>query len=308
MATKIEDIWSELRQSPTRAQRRVDPDHALDLYADFERPNRPGLVLFCEEQPADDPSLSAISIVRAQRQDGQWSLRISLEEPQLVNVFGQLCADIIETTRDMRTAASPSGAVLSRLGRWRALMQAQRGGLGDAAIKGLIGELTFLEQRVLPEIGPAAAIAAWTGPLGAEQDFRLPSGRKIEVKAIDRDAVRVHINGLGQLDGGSDPLQLAIVRLEPTGREAHGAVTLELLIDRLRAQLSAAPAALSDFEASLGFAGWREGVPAGSIVVRVSRIEIYDVDGQFPRLTRRTVPPGILEAGYDITLPPVDQT
>jgi len=97
MPTTIENLWNALRRGGSEAQRRVDAAHPLDLYADFEQPDRPGLVLFCQGKPPDAPSLKAIEIVRRQREDGRWSLRILLDEPQLLPVFAELCRDIIES-------------------------------------------------------------------------------------------------------------------------------------------------------------------------------------------------------------------
>jgi len=127
-------------------------------------------------------------------------------------------------------------------------MQADSTKLSVALLRGLIGELVVLERRVLPEFGPDDAVSAWTGPLGTPHDFQLPTGLKIEVKALNHDADRVRINGLGQLDGAGDPLQLAAVRLEDTGRDATAAITPSRQVARLRACLSEAPAALQGFE------------------------------------------------------------
>jgi len=51
MTTRIEELWTSLRRESVEAQRRVDATHPLDLYVDFEQPDRPGLVLFCDERP-----------------------------------------------------------------------------------------------------------------------------------------------------------------------------------------------------------------------------------------------------------------
>jgi hypothetical protein len=67
-------------------------------------------------------------------------------------------------------------------------MQADSTKLSVALLRGLIGELVVLERRVLPEFGPDDAVSAWTGPLGTPHDFQLPTGLKIEVKALDHDA------------------------------------------------------------------------------------------------------------------------
>ena len=129
MTMRIEDLWASLRREAMDAQRRVAAAHPLDLYADFEQPDRPGLILFCDERPNDAPPLKAIGIDRRRRQDGRWSMRIFLEEPQLLGVFAELCRDIVEFTRQNAGGAQPSGLVLSRIQRWRSLMQPQPSGL-----------------------------------------------------------------------------------------------------------------------------------------------------------------------------------
>ena len=300
---RIEELWTSLRREAVEAQRRVDATHPLDLYADFEPPDRPGLILLCDERPNDSPSLRAIGIERRHRQDGRWSMRIFLEEPRLLPVFAELCRDIIEFSRHNAGSALPSGLVLSRIERWRSLMLPEPTGLSRTEMRGLIGELLVLERELLPVLPPDQAVSAWTGPMGASQDFHLPDGRKLEVKAIDRHSDRVLINGLDQLDSGGDPLQLIVVRLEDTGIDAEGAVTVARLISRLRTHLTPAPAALQTFDILLGFAGWVDGADTDSVVVRLERIDRHNVGDTFPRLTVATVPAGITEATYEVLLP-----
>jgi hypothetical protein len=52
-----------------------------------------------------------------------------------------------------------------------------------------------LKLDVLPVNRPIDAIMAWNGPFGAAQDFTLPSGQRIEVKAVRSDATSCQING-----------------------------------------------------------------------------------------------------------------
>ncbi len=300
---RIEDLWGTLRREAVESQRRVDATHPFDLYADFEPPDRPGLILLCDERPNDAPSLQAIGIERRRREDGRWSMRVFLEQPQLLNVFAELCRDIVEFTRHSARTALPSGLVLSRIERWRNLMQPEPAGLSRSQIRGLIGELLVLETEVLSQLSADQAVSSWTGPLGTSQDFRLPDGRKLEVKAIDRHADRVKINGLEQLDSGGDPLQLVIVRLEDTGIDAEGAITAARLIARLRERLSQAPVALQAFEVLLAFVGWLDAFDSDSVVVRHERTERHDVGEEFPRLIASIVPRGVTAATYEILLP-----
>jgi hypothetical protein len=303
MPMKIEDLWHSLRREAIGAQRRVDAEHPLDIYADFEQPDRPGLLLICPNQPPDYRPLKAIRIERRVRQDGRWALRVFLEEPKLMAVFTELCRDIVDSTRVGTDPMQLATIVLARIERWRALLQADTAGLDRFALRGLIGELLVLEQRIFPLLGPVESVAAWTGPLGMAQDFHLPSGQRIEVKAVDHDSNQVLINGLSQLDGGEDALVLAVVRLEDTGRDGVNAVTVPLLVERIRAQLVEAPEPLRSFNSLLRFAGWEAADQGAQEIVRLVRIDEHDVDATFPRLIRAMVPVGVVEATYKIALP-----
>jgi hypothetical protein len=197
-----------------------------------------------------------------------------------------------------------AGAVIGRIDRWRNLLERDRGGLDDSVLRGLIGELFVLESQLLTTMTSSAAVKAWVGPHGSPQDFLLPSGLRLEVKAISRIATMVRINGLSQLDSGIDPLVLMVVRSETTGASAPGALTVPLLVSRLRSKLSSEPEALVDFDAALACVGWHDHPTHEQVALRPVSIEAYDVDGHFPRLTTASVPVGVEDVHYEIALPP----
>ena len=300
----IEQLWNDLRASSGGSrQRRIDASHPLDLYADFELPDRPGLVAVCGTRAAETRLLRALSIDQGVRTDGRWSLRIVLNEPQLLPVFAALCRDIIAYTRAGVDETRLAAAVLGRIDRWRNLFERDAAGLGESALRGLIGELLVLEAELLPALTPRDAVTAWTGPHGTPQDFLLPSGTRIEVKTIGRDAGTVRVNGLGQLDANLDPLVLMVVRAEVTGASAPGAVTVPLLVSRLRARLAQDPDAMVAFDAALACVGWHEHPSHDAFALRPVVFDAHDVDLHFPRLTRASVPDGVEDADYSILLP-----
>ena len=299
----IEELWAALRRQGGGAQRRVDARHPLDLYADFQSPDLLGLVLFTDVRPPQAPQLRAIGTEAGCRADGRWSLRLYLTEPRLLTVFAELCRDIVEFTRSGVDPRNAGGAVLARLDRWQSLLQSQSGSLSRERLRGLIGELLILEMDLIPSLGKEAAIAGWTGPFGTSQDFQLPNGERIEVKATGRTTSEVRINGLRQLDGGGDRLQLAVVRLEDTGINAPGAITARIMVKRLRETLNDAPVASATFEQLLLFVGWDDADDKDQVVVRLDRIDKYEVDDAFPRLVPSNVPQAILDVSYVIALP-----
>ncbi len=221
----------------------------------------------------------------------------------LQTVFAGLCRDIVEFTRRGVTEEAAPAVILSRVERWRRLLEGELRGLSEAELRGLIGELIILEADVMSACSPYDAVCAWTGPLGAPQDFNLPSGQRIEVKALRPGAGECRINGLGKLDSESDPLILAVVRLDSVGREAEGAMNAASLIERVRRTLAHAPPAQNEFDSRLAAAGWYEHPSHDEIMVRVVRIERYIVDSDFPKLTASTAPHGVIDADYTIILP-----
>lgn len=299
----IEAIWEQLRRQGGGAQRRVDATHPVDLYADYEPPNRPGLVVFTDAQPPQAPQYQAIEVDTRRRQDGRWSLKLTLSEPGLLTIFSQLCADIIAFSRTGIDPRRASGPILARMERWHNLLQSRSGQLGDASLKGLIGELHVLATELIPVFGKDAAIASWTGPIGRPQDFQLPNGDRLEVKTTSPNSDEVTINGLDQLDAGTERLQLLVVRAETTGAAAADVITAVSLVRRLRATLDDAPAALATFEQMLLFVGWDDTQDNDRISVRIVRIDRHEVNDAFPRLIPSNVPLGVVNAKYRVALP-----
>ncbi|NBC33547.1 MAG: PD-(D/E)XK motif protein [Alphaproteobacteria bacterium] len=302
----IEALWQSIRRGGREAQQRVDQFHPLDLYADFRLPDRPGLMLITGQRPPDHFMPRAISLESGLRNDGRWSVRMSLEVPGLLPVFAELCRDIIEALRKDVPDRRAASAFIDRIERWRLLLEKGASGLSVEQSRGLIAELTVLQTVVLPCWSREQAVAAWTGPLAMPQDFLLPDGTHMEVKAVGRNADSVRINGLQQLDAGNDVLQLLTVEMEKTGADAAGAVTVGLLVDAIRQELTEAPRAATEFENLLSFTGWSGG--GENYAVQLGSIGVYPVDVAFPRLTGSIVPRGVLDASYTIRLPRPSET
>jgi hypothetical protein len=302
----IEELWQSLRVGPNAVHRRIDATHPLELYAEFEAPDRYGLVLFTRDQPPEPRTLRSLQIDHGTRPDGLWWLRLSVQGKALQPVFAGLCRDIIAFTRTNADEHSAASIVLARVDRWQKLLEGGLRGMPISELRGLIGELVVLEADVMPLYPAIDAITSWIGPLGAAQDFRLPTGQRIEAKAVRSDATSCQIHGLDQLNAGPDPLVLAVVRLDQTGAHAEGAITATAMIHRLRDQLANDPPALNEFDSRLAAAGWHEHPDHENFAFQMLRIEHFPVSDTFPRLIRAAVPHGVLDAVYEIALPAAD--
>ena len=299
---KIEQLWGAMRELGVAAQQRVDATHTHDIYADFEPPQNIGIVVVCQTRPEEPRPMQSLMVSAGQRADRKWSFRISLQDPALEPVFAALCEDVIASTEVGVAEADLAASVARRIQHWRALLEKDTAGLGETTLQGLIGELSVLERRVLKRLALGAAVASWTGPFGAPQDFRLPSGERIEVKAVMGPATSVQINGLGQLDAGGDPLTLAVVRMQITAPTARAAVTAPGLIEWLRQSLSTEPEVRRSFDRALAALRWHDHPSHDEFAVRILGIDVYVVDESFPKLVVGTVPAGVLDANYTVAL------
>jgi len=300
--TTIDVLWDDLRSTDrTKLHRRVDDLHPLDLYAEFEPPAYPGLVLFCPVRPPEPRQMKAIAIERGQRPDGRWWLRLSLHEPSLRTVFAGLSQDIIAFTRSGVNAETAPAAILGRVERWRALLEGDRGGLSASELRGLIGELLVL-RSLLERYPLIEAVSSWNGPLGSPQDFILPDGLRIEVKTVRPDADAFRVNGLGQLDPGTAPMELRLFRLADATLEMEGAMTAAAIIDSLREQLECEPLALNEFDSRLAAMRWHDHPRHGEYAVRLAGAHRYRVADGFPRIVAADVPVGINDVSYLVEL------
>lgn len=300
----IEQLWQQLASASAQAaQIRIDAAHPLDIYADFQPPDRVGLVAICAFRPPAVRPMRVLSVEDGRRADGRWTLRVSLLERSLLPVFAALSRDIVAYTRSGVDESRLGQAVVQRLVHWRTLLDREAAGLGEATLRGLIGELLVLRDRLLPVVKPLQAIFAWRGPLGAPQDFVLPDGHRLEVKTVRAHADQVHVNGLDQLDPCGDSLTLIVVRAEDARPEAPGAVTAPGLIGEIRDLMTGEPEALAAFEVALSGLCWHDHPSHGAVALRVVRMDDYNVGSGFPRLTKADVPAGVLDVDYLIALP-----
>jgi hypothetical protein len=180
--TKMDETWAELALSNDfGGARGVDAIHPADLYAALDAQGRPGLLLVCPAEPPRHITLHAVDITIVQRADGRWNMGLWLRTAPLLPIFGQVCQDLVEVTRDVPREAT-ARALFDRLLRWKRLLEPGNAGLTLAKLRGLIGEVIVLRE-CLAKWPAAEVVDAWRGPLEEDQDFALP-GLLVEVKTV----------------------------------------------------------------------------------------------------------------------------
>lgn len=307
--TAVAEAWTALeeegRREPGWHVRRVHPAAPCEILAGLRRPDdTPGLLL---EVPVDQVPRD-LTLPRSNGfiveptllggHAGTVRFSLSLTDRSYGAVFTVLCEDIAEAAA---SAPTPRAALQNWIGRlhiWQSFMARYgSGGLSEAAVIGLVGELLFLQEELASRVGIGAAIAMWAGPHGEPNDFALPGGF-VEIKATARQAPElIEISNVDQLDDGRGRILLGHVRLRP-----DGGVTLPQLAADIRQRLAGeAPHLLAEFDGRLLAAGYL--AAHDDLYVRAyrhDRIDLFDVTGAFPRLTRSELRAGIRTCSYTI--------
>jgi hypothetical protein len=309
----VREGWSTLlREGRVEAGwhlRQIYPDAPCTLYAGIHRPGAipglilevavrevvPGLVLPRSNGFTVEPSLVGSS------SSGRARYILSLSDPAYEVVFGVLCGDVVEVAA---SADSPGDALerwINRLHVWQDFMaRFGPGGLSEAAVLGLIGELLVLQEDLVPALGARAALDTWSGPHGEPNDFALPGGF-LEVKATARQAPEViEISNASQLDDSRGALLLVLLTFtrDPAGR------TLPQFVSGLRDTfLSVAPDRVPGYERLLMAAGYVDAqAELYSTAYRLDRYDLFRVTEDFPRIRKPELMPGIRDCRYSIEI------
>ena len=304
---KLEARWDTLKTDPLHAVFQLcDASHPLDFYIGKDSDKKRLLLLVTLEAPPAIRNMRAIHIRTFKRDDGKWSLLLTLDSISLAPMFSLLCDDLIEASRNTGLPAEKSlSFVLKRLTNWRKLLERELPGLlSENEIRGVCGELLFL-HRLFEHLGKSEAVAAWVGPKKADQDFQAPDSAW-EVKTIRPSAQRVTISSELQLQITTRDIYLAVFELADCMAEESNAFTLNTLVDKVRNSLADDHDASELFEERLITAGYipRHEYDEPSLVER--SLAVFAVAAGFPCITREMLALGISLVEYDLLLTACD--
>lgn len=232
---------------------------------------------------------------------GQASVLLRTHDPRHRDLFSHIGDDLVEQLR--REPAQPVPALLQRIELWREFLHRREETFTEPRLRGLFGEVWFLAEHLLPRTVPhnhMAAIAAWTGPLGARRDFNLGEA-SLDMKTGTPGTSSVQISSIQQLSPASGTrLYLGHLILQ---RDLAGH-TLPELVDRTRLMLDSEARELLD--SRLLRAGFidadRDQAPLNDLRLIAHQFDTYAIAQGFPALTSETLPPAIVACSYTLDL------
>lgn len=300
----FEARWRSTLPHPEQATfQRVDESHPLDFYIGREPTGEWVLLLIANESRIFTSEHAAVQVHARPRQDGRCALMFRLVRTEFERLFALVCEDLVEATRSFHGQEGEVTLVMKRFNRWQRLLERNHSGLlDDTALRGLTGELIFLESQMTGPRGISGSVAAWVGPEGAERDFVF-SDHVFEVKTIRTGGESVRISSAEQLDTSPIPFHLVVVRLDEANADRDpSAFTILDLVDRIRENLVADTAASEGFEEKLAAAGfiYREEYRDRSF--RLQQLRHFRVDDTFPAIRRSALSPAIGQVNWELIL------
>jgi hypothetical protein len=301
MTDTVETRWRALLDRGEPETREVNGASPLRMVVGVSHVGRPFFAIIVSQKPGLPELTSAIEVARRYRTwDGRWTLTLELQVQSLTDAFISLVSDLAGKSA---MADSERGALkifLETLAEWQELLTARAEHMTESALRGLIAELWFgFESGAHGQLPPDVA-RSWAGPLGAAQDFQfLAPGHYFEVKSLRPSRTTVEVSSEEQLDG--DNIKLAVVTLEDVADPTDG-IILPKLVASIRSSLEDG---IDRAEFNRRFARLQvdpDDPWYAEHGYRVLRLQLLDVNDDFPALRRSQLPDAIAGAAYKVDI------
>ena len=276
---------------------RIDASHPLDIYIGIDDESHYALEFRGSFTPQNIKSSNSIGI-KQYKADSFSGLIFYLKDLDMFDTFCVFCEDIIESTNDTKDDENGYKLLVNRYYAWKKMFQTKNSILREQEIMGLIGELLFLRDFMIPTYGEDVALQSWSGQDLTHKDFSL-NDIWYEVKAINTGKPTVKISSLEQLQSTIEG-ELAVFQLEKMS-PAYDGVELNKLATGILNTLST-DENKDYFISKLFDSKFSFESVYSEFVYEVTLGERYHVTDSFPRLTRADVNEAIAKAQYDILL------
>lgn len=283
----------------THTYQRIDPDYKVNIFLGYNDDGKMSMILTENGKEERVKSSKLIDVHLKRREDHKLALSFDLQDLAYAPMFTVFCKDMIvvceRAGRDMAISSA-----LIRWKYWKEMFGKKRSQLLDKQeIKGLMGELYELKNRLIPAYGYKEAVKSWMGPLLGHKDFEIDK-TWYEVKTVNDGAVQIIISSLEQLESDIDG-HLIVVRVDETSENNEKAINLNKIVLQITDMIED-PEVLEEFRIKLDNVGYSVDPEYDSFNFVFKGSEVYTVNDEFPRLRRRDINDAIGNVKYTIII------
>ncbi|MBB6698359.1 PD-(D/E)XK motif protein [Clostridium algidicarnis] len=284
--------------------RRVDRNHHIDIFLGYNEKGFATMVIITEGNIQKIDSSRSIEVRMFNKNASEVTITFSLLDNDKETMFYKFCDDIIESSRKV-SKENCIKFIVSRWDKWRSMFKRSTNELlSENQIIGLLGELIFLRNFMIPKFGYEMSIKAWMGPEKAHKDFEI-GDTWYEVKTIRQGGLTVKISSVEQL-ASKIKGHLEVIILDITNEEVDNAISLNTYIDGIQQEIT-------EFESYYLFAeklrciGYFDDEEYNNYKFKYITTKSYSVEGDFPRILEDELKPGIVKLSYDILIKDIDE-
>jgi len=271
---------------------RVDEKHPLELLVGLNDYGQKTIRFIGDFKKINIKGTKTIEIKHFKVGDS-YIISFSLVDIEYSDLFYLFCNDLIDSSRKTKQEDGYE-FIVNRYEKWRHFGITSRKYLTENEIKGLMGELLFMNETLFDKYGISKSILAWTGTEPLKKDFSF-NDRWYEIKTISKDIVT--ISSLEQLDSHYRGF-LILFSLEKLSPDAPGFRLNELVDEILNKLLKESDKA--NFILKLVQAGFYKEEYYDQFVYRVVKSSFYEVTDDFPMIKKDILPLAIENIRYDL--------
>ena len=297
------EVYKTFREDfPSRHFIRFGENRYLSLYLGRDDDARYSFDFRGKYKPVRISSSDVIAVEQFQNGD-VYTLRFSLENNDLLEYFCTFCQDLLDSVKVTSEDESAYHTLRSRYYSWRQLFRPDNGRMTEAEIMGLIGELLFLRDYMIPERGIDMALESWMGPEKNHKDFSCQQDW-FEIKTISFGKESVRISSVEQLDSDIEGA-LIVYELEKMSPSFDG-IKINQLVNSIIALLKN-PSQRELFMAKLQLYSFEFSNENDNLVFALKNTYKYRIDVvDFPRLHRSLLPNAITRVQYELLLSEIE--
>jgi len=278
----IETIANEIG-----AQKMIVTNSAVRVYFGMSNEGYSRLSFMSSVAPPKMESTKLLKVIQGKESGGVYWTSFDLLEPTAKQVFYSFCIDLINAVNGVSEEKKSLVHLKNRFHVWKTMFKKGNANVSAEVLKGLFGELYFIDTYLVDKIGIDEAILAWSGSDGTAKDFSVGTDW-YEIKAVSASSVSVKIASVSQLTSGVAG-HLVIIRLESMspiytdGQSSIGELFHSILTKIVQDETK------EKFLGKIVTYGLNMNDDCCTVKFCVASAQSYRVDDFFPRLTEADI-------------------
>lgn len=298
---EIKKKFEECKSS--MSYKRVNPTHPVNIYVGYNEKGNKSLAIISNKCDLEFESTRLINVVLNVRSDGNYVLSFNLLDDSLSDIFYQFISDIVDKTYNLNEY-SPIAFAIERWKKWIDMFKNPKNiFLSENEIRGLLGELIYLEKYMFKRYGIDKSLESWIGCSLSHKDFEIDD-TWYELKTIKENALTVTISSIEQLDSNKNG-ELVLVKLEPSNESINEPIKLNDYIKKIENYFSN-ESQLNVFKEKLNERKYFYATEYDKYIYSIKSINHYIVNKDFPKLKSEDLPDSIARASYDLYIKKIE--